>query len=75
MNRLTEEQLYECYKNIKDYEDCGKMGETLIRQIRKELADEIGLDNWDSSCTQAVIPAILMEIANRKYQNLEERES
>lgn len=69
MKSLTDEQLFECYKDIKNYEENGMMGETLIRQIRKEIAGIIGDERWDNSCAQAVIPAILMEIANRRYEN------
>lgn len=66
---LTDEQLEQCYHEIKEYNKKGMMGDTLVRQIRNEIAKEIGSDNWDSTCSIATIPSILMEIANRRYEN------
>jgi hypothetical protein len=66
---LTDEELHECYRDIKNYSESGVMGDTLVRKIRKEIVEEIGIENWDISCAQVLIPSLLVEMADRKYRN------
>jgi len=67
---LTDPELKECYDNILEYNKEGLMGDTRIRKIRNEIAllPRYG-DSWDRACVICVIPSILLEIANRHYNN------
>ena len=67
ISNLTDEELKQCWEDIKSYNKTGMMGDTLIRQIRNEFAKNIGTDSWDSCCSIVTIPSILYEIAKRYY--------
>lgn len=64
---LTNEELKQCFENIQEYSEKGEMGDTLVRQIRRELAIKTGDKSWDCDCRGVVIPEILYEIAKRHY--------
>jgi len=66
---LSNEQLHQCFTEIEGYNKKGTMGDTLVRQIRNELAESINDESWDVSCVLVVIPEILYEIARRYYNN------
>lgn len=66
---LTDEQLEECFNDIEEYNKNAVMGDTLVRQIRDELATSIDDDRWDINCRNVVIPEILYEIARRHYSS------
>lgn len=68
VSALTEEDLHQCYKEIKSYYKEGTMGDTKVRAIRGEIAEILDYPTWDSDCRGSVIPAILLEIADRKYK-------
>lgn len=70
IKRLTDVELKECYNDILEYNKEGLMGDTFVRRIRNEMAllPQYG-DNWDRACVICVIPSILLEIANRHYNN------
>ena len=65
IENLSNIELRQCYLEIKEYNKNGFMGETLVRKIRNEIASEMNDNYWDVGCTSVVIPAILMEIADR----------
>ncbi|MDV3428298.1 MAG: hypothetical protein LIR50_14975 [Bacillota bacterium] len=66
MESLTEEELKQCFKEIQEYREKGMMsGDTLVRQIRRELAIKTGDKSWDCDCRVVVVPEILYEIARR----------
>ena len=66
MESLTKEELKQCFEEIQEYSEKGAMsGDTLVRQIRKELAIKTGDKSWDCDCRVVVVPEILYEIARR----------
>lgn len=70
LKNLSDDDLYQCYLDIKEYNKNGVMGNTLVRQIRNELATELKDKNFDTNCMSYVIPSILIEIADRYYNSL-----
>ena len=74
MESLTDNELRECWKNIQEYSEKGMIGDCLLRQIRRELAEKTSDKSWDSGCRIVVIPEILYEIARRHYRNEDNKE-
>lgn len=68
LKNLSDKDLHQCYLEIKEYNQKGIMGNTLVRQIRNELATEARDENFDTNCMSYVIPSILIEIADRHYK-------
>lgn len=74
MESLTDKQLKRCWDEINEYDKKGMIGDCLLRQIRRELADQINDKSWDCDCKVVVIPKILYEIAKRHYKNEDDKE-
>ena len=74
ISNLTDVELKQCWEDIKAYNEHGMMGETLVRQIRNEYAEEMKKQfkgtgkMFDIDCSVITIPNILYEIAKRRYQ-------
>jgi len=66
ISSLSEIEIKQAFDDVMDYNKQGSMGETFVRQIRDDFANELGIDSWDRNCMFTSIE-IMLEIAKRHY--------